>query len=384
MKTRVCIVQPLIPRYRVPVFEALSQQPSLDVEIWADLSGGVGSLSGITSSNSLKLRHAAYKESFGIVWQPKILSVVNEGFDVVILSWNVRSPHLHMALLKKKRSPILLWGHGFGSHQARIGDWLRLRTAHQADGCIFYGPTGMEKFIEKGVSPDKLFIALNALDQTNIQQARNRWLDETKRKVYLARFGIGDGPIMLYLSRLEASKKPELAIEALALMLNDIPATRLIFIGDGSARKVIEAKADELGVRYAVRFLGTINDEDEIAPWALSASLLINPGALGLSIFHAFGYGLPVITTNKISIHGPEVEALKSDINGLFYKHDDLLDIVKKCKLILLQSTLKERLGNQARQTVLQANGRNIEGLVCGMQNAILKISNGMQNQIVK
>lgn len=379
MKTRVCIVQPLIPKYRVPVFEALSQQPGLDVEIWADLSGGVGSLSGITSSNNLKIRHAAYKESCGIVWQPKILSVVNEGFDVVVLSWNVRSPHLHMALRKKNRSPIILWGHGFGTHQARIGDWLRMRSALQAEACIFYGPTGREKFIEKGVSPDKLFVALNALDQTNIQQARNRWLDETKRKVYLSRFGISDGPIMLYLSRLEVSKKPELAIQALVLMLKDVPATRLVFIGDGSARKALEAKVDELGVRHAVRFLGTIHDEDKIAPWALSASLLINPGALGLSIFHAFGYGLPVITTNKISIHGPEVEALKSDINGFFYKHDDILDIVNKCKLILLQPLLKEKLGNEARQTVLQVNGRNIEGMVCGMQNVIQKFSKGLQ-----
>ena len=375
MKTRVCIVQPLIPRYRTSVFETLAARSELDLEIWADLSGGFRSLAGITSNPNLKMRHAAYSEYGGIVWQPKILESVCAGFDVVFLSWNVRSPHLHLALSKKNRSPIVLWGHGFGTHQARLGDWLRIKNANAAEACMFYGPTGRNKFLNLGFDPKKLFIAPNALDQTVIQASRNRFLTSTNISNTLDVEGFKKSPIMLYMSRLEAEKMPELAIEALQLLLKDIPNLKLVFIGDGSSRPALEKKTIQLGLQHAVRFLGSIHEEDRIAPWAVSASLLIHPGALGLSIFHAFGYGLPVVTSNRMSIQMPEVETLEPGINGLVYEHGNVQALAAACKSILIDPSLRKRLGDGARETVLRPGGRNIEGMVDGIMKAISAVS---------
>ena len=40
--------------------------------------------------------------------------------------------------------------------------------------------------------------------------------------------------------------------------------------------------------------LGSIYDEIELAPWFLTADAFVYPENIGLSILHAFGYGLPV------------------------------------------------------------------------------------------
>jgi glycosyltransferase involved in cell wall biosynthesis len=375
MKTRICIVQPLINLYRVSVFEALAARDELDLEIWADLSGSIGSLSGITSSNKLNLKHAEYREYGGLVWQPKILDSIQAGFDVVLLPWNVRSPHLQLALLKKKRSPIVLWGHGFGTHQARLGDWLRIRNASRAEACLFYGPTGRNKFLSLGFDSEKLYIAPNALDQKLIQKSRNRFLNSAGMSETLRAAGVDKCPMMLYLSRLEPEKMPELAIEALQVLLKEIPNLKLIFIGDGSCRAALESKVIQLGLQQSVRFMGSIHEEDRIAPWAVSASLLIHPGALGLSIFHAFGYGLPVITSNLMSIQMPEVESLEPGINGLVYEHGDVMKLAAVCRSVLTDHALRKQLSNGALETVLSPGGRNLDGMVNGMLKAICAVS---------
>jgi len=371
MTTRVCIVQPIIPRYRVPIFESLSEQSGLDVEIWADLSDKTGSLTGITKSSNLKLRNSPLKEYHGIVWQPAVVEAVNSDFDVVILNWNVRAPFMHAALCKFQRSPIVLWGHGFGTHHAVVGDFLRMLDARIADACLFYGPTGRNRFIEKGIAKEKLFIAPNALDQIEIQKARNLWLSPNKREPILKKQQIVDDPIILYLSRLEPEKNPELAIDALVLILKDIPSAKLVYIGDGSIRSELESKVILLGISNSVRFLGAMNNENDIAPWALAASLLIHPGALGLSIFHAFGYGLPVITTNRTSLQMPEFEALHNGINGMVYKHGNIMDLAQICKSILLDKIFKNRLSEGALKTVLEKDGRNKNAMIEGMLKAI-------------
>lgn len=360
-----------MPRYRVPVFEHLSSCADLDVEVWADLSGRIGSLSGITTSERIRLVHAPYAERRGIVWQPAILEATRRGFDIVLLSWNVRSPHLFLALARRRRPSIMLWGHGFGTHHERAGGWLRRRTAAMAEGCLFYGPSGRDRAIAGGLRPDRLFVAPNAIDQDPIQAAARRWDDAGRRLECLRRSGFRGGPLMLFLSRLEPEKRPEMAIEALALVRQRVPGTELAFIGDGSQLPSLKARAQAMGLGDHVRFLGAMHEEDQIAPWALSASVLVHPGALGLTIFHAFGYGLPVVTTDAMHLQMPEVEALQPGFNGLTYRHGDVEDLARVCGTVMMDHDLRSRLSASARQTVLAEGGRNVSGMVSGMAHAI-------------
>lgn len=370
MVRRVCILQPIVPHYRVPFFEMLSREPGIDLQVWATLSGSIGSIKGISRSDTFALKHAFYAERCGMVLQPAAVRAARSGFDAVIITDNVRSPAMFAALALRK-SPIIIWGHGFGTHHDRMGHRLRMMSFRSADAGLFYGSRGRERFVNAGIDPHKLFVAPNAIDQSPIAAAREHWSHGHRLSEFKREQGIDSARVMLYLSRLEPEKLPMMAVDALLRLRRDLPDVRLVFIGDGSERPAIERRIRDEGLEGVVRLAGALYDESAIAPWALSSDLLIYPGALGLSIFHAFGYGLPVVTSDSASIHGPEVECLEHGRNGFAYRHGSLDDLVSCCARILGDRSMRAKLSECALQKVTGPGGRCLPAMVQGFMDAI-------------
>jgi glycosyltransferase involved in cell wall biosynthesis len=91
-------------------------------------------------------------------------------------------------------------------------------------------------------------------------------------------------------------------------------------IGDGPERKALEEQALRLGITWHVRWLGTIIDEAELAPWFLSSQALVHPNGIGLSLLHAFGSGVPVVTQGDAATHGPEFDAFTAGETGFLHE----------------------------------------------------------------
>lgn len=359
--------------YRLPVFRALAAAPGVQLTVWADLSAkGAVERRELTGFES---RDAPARSIGPFSWQPASLEAVRDpGADVVVLSWQVRALDVPLALRSARRRGVatVLWGHGFGKTHPRLGDLARRLTADIADACLLYGPATRRRTVEQGVPPEQVFDAPNAIDQAAIAEAARRWRSSPERLAAFRRQeGIEGGPVVLFLSRLEADKLPTVLVEAFAAVLAKHPAATLAFIGDGAARPEIEAAADRLGVRARVRLAGALFDEEAIAPWALSSSLLVHPGGIGLSLMHAFGYGLPVITTDRSILHGPEAEIHEPGLNGLLYRHGDAADLASKIAAILEDEPLRQRMSKAALATVSGPRGRNVEGMVAGFLDAI-------------
>jgi glycosyltransferase involved in cell wall biosynthesis len=97
----------------------------------------------------------------------------------------------------------------------------------------------------------------------------------------------------------------------------------------------------------------------------------VHPGAIGLSIFHAFGYGLPVVTSDRVEIQMPEFETHRDGINGLLYRHGDAQDLASKLASLLAEDAVRRRMSAAALATVSGSRGRNVEGMVAGFLEAI-------------
>lgn len=359
--------------YRLPVLRALAASPGLRLTIWADLSA-TGSIDRQELAG-LECRDAPVRTWGPFSWQRGSLEAVRDpDADVVILSWQVRALDVPIALRAARRRGVatVLWGHGFGKTHPRLGDLARRLTADIADACLLYGPATRRRVVEQGVPPEQVFDAPNAIDQAAILEASRRWRSTPQRLAeFRAREGLDQGPVVLFLSRLEADKLPSLLVESFARVLSKHPTAILAFIGNGGARPEVEATIDRLGVGSRVRFAGAIYEEDAIAPWALSSSLLVHPGGIGLSLMHAFGYGLPVITTDRLGLHGPEAEIHQSGVNGLLYRHGDAEDLAAKIATLLEEEPLRRRMSDAALATVSGPRGRNVEGMVAGFLDAI-------------
>ncbi|MEV4612624.1 glycosyltransferase [Kitasatospora sp. NPDC049258] len=113
------------------------------------------------------------------------------------------------------------------------------------------------------------------------------------------------GQLLLVLcSRLSPEKKPERALEALAVLRrrDRLPAV-LAVAGAGPLRRRLEARAAEL--RLPVRFLGHLGGRSEVAALLAAADVAIAPGPVetfGLAALEALACGTPVAVSRSSAL----------------------------------------------------------------------------------
>lgn len=375
----VRVIQQVVPQYRVPFFEALARVPGIRLEVWASYGAAFGSLESVGPSTVFHAEHAPFRWLGPFYVQPRAMEAATQGeCDVFVADWNSRYLSLTRVLKAARRAgrATLLWGHGFGKTIPALGDWLRDHAVRASDGVVFYGPTSRDLYARRGFAPEKLFMAPNSIDQSAIRAAKAHWQGDPDRlPAFRRERGLGDDPVMVFLSRLEADKRPDLLIRALPEIRSKAPGARVVYIGKGSQRDALETLARELGVAEAVTFAGAIFDEMQIAPWCLSSKLLVHPGGIGLTIFHAFGYGLPVITSDGMRAHGPEFEVHQPGTNGLLFRDGDAADLALQIVSLLSDESRRRQLAKGAAATVGAPGGRDIPTMVEGFADAVRAVA---------
>lgn len=109
-------------------------------------------------------------------------------------------------------------------------------------------------------------------------------------------------------------------VEALPAVLREVPEARLRFIGGGSERDALEARAAELGIAHAVSFEPVMSAE-HVAPVLHSAAAAIasvRPGAgydfaFPTKLYSAAVCGAPLVHSGP----GPAVEFVRTEVEGV-------------------------------------------------------------------
>lgn len=370
---RLVIQQLSLRRYRIPVYQELAKREGIRLKVVYGTEGETGMVApdgfdGVCEpARRIKVgRHVMLWH--GAQWR----YASRRKCDVLILSWDLHYILLLPSLIKAKLFgiPTVLWGHGYSKQEKGWRQWLRDRVARLAGAILLYNHTAAKQFIERGWKPDRVFVALNSLDQEPIQRARQYWLDHPDQ---LAQFrqenGLGDGPVALFVSRLLPENRLDLLLHAALTLGREFPDLRVVIVGTGPDEPRLKQLAQELGVADISRFTGAIFDEEQLAPWFLSASVLAYPTNMGLSVLHSFGYGLPVVTTNRPTAHGPEIESLETGYNGLLYADGDADQFTQTLAQIFRDPQLREQLSRNALETI--KTRFNIQSMVDGMESAV-------------
>ncbi|HMN97120.1 MAG TPA: glycosyltransferase [Phycisphaerales bacterium] len=374
-RLRVAFVQLIVPHYRLPVFDALAAAPEIELTVIADGEQPEGSLESVPHLGSFPFEHAPWRRLRSFVSQPALLAAArSKRFDAIILPWNTRIVQLFPALLAARRRGVrtVLFGHGFSKRESAVRRRLRNAALACADAALLYGEAAIGRLVEEGFPRTKLFLARNAIDQRPIQRARAEWLDDPERLDAFRRAErIVGRELAVFVSRLEPDKRVDLLLRAFAELRRRRPAARLALIGKGSQTEALRALAAELGVADATSFAGALYDDRELAPWMLSAAAFAFPAAIGLSILHALGYGLPVVTSDDLAAHNPEIEALRPEVNGLLYRDGDPVDFAAKLDVLMEGGEAWQRMSEAAHRTVLGPDGYSVERMVEGIVEAV-------------
>ena len=146
-------------------------------------------------------------------------------------------------------------------------------------------------------------------------------------------------------------------IDAINLLFPSHPQARLVLIGSDH-RVAGRSYADQLRerinpeLRARVNFVGRL-PRAEIVPWLRRATVCCYPShaeTFGLAPLEAMSSGRPTIYSRQ----GPGPEMIEDGVSGLLCDPLDPRDIAEKIAQVLDHPSLAERLGQAARQRVLE------------------------------
>jgi glycosyltransferase involved in cell wall biosynthesis len=130
------------------------------------------------------------------------------------------------------------------------------------------------------------------------------------------KFGLGTGPFILFVGRLEKSKGVEYLIDAFASVVRVEPSLHLAIVGGGSASytRALRKRAAALGLGESVRFTGRVDRTDLCEVYA-SCRAVVLPSLMegfGITLIEAMAAGKPCISTRV----GAVPELVRDGENG--------------------------------------------------------------------
>lgn len=360
MTLRIAICQKEIPHYRAPFFNLLGRQSDIQLSVYH----GQGSVSALAAGRAETFESVDSPVSEIVYpvlaqWHAAHLDSLNPNLhDVVIAQWDAHYASLWPAILKSSYTgvPLVLWGHGRSKHQSAWREAVRLRLGRSATAILLYSKTVADHLVqERGFESARVFVAQNALDQNPIQEARRSWLERPQDlNDFAQRHRLDPTRTIIFVSRLIPENRVDILIRAFEQISREEPTTKLVIVGRGPEEESLKMQVAASGLDEKVIFGGAIYSDMELAPWMLNSTLFCYPENIGLSLLHAFGFGLPVVTSDDVASHNPEIEALVPGENGLTYRHGDANDLARQCLRLMRQPSLRSAMSERALSTVLE------------------------------
>lgn len=151
---------------------------------------------------------------------------------------------------------------------------------------------------------------------------------------------------LLCLGRLSQEKGFDLALTALASIIDRFPELRLVIAGDGPARADLEGQAAALGLKGSVDFVGWVSPDD-VPALMLSSTMVLTPSrreAFGLVALEAAMMARPVVATRVGGL--PEIVIHRK--TGLMIDPEDCRGLAEAISYLLERPDTARRMGRAA------------------------------------
>lgn len=367
---KVTIIYRTIPQYRVEFYNQL-RSFLLQREIQLQLIYGNNGFSG--RNDSVDLEWATFVKnktfnlgSFVLIWQP-CLNLIKDSDLVIVEQANMLLIN-YLLILKRKllNKKFAFWGHGLNLQAPKDNLFNQFKMTYiNLSSWWFPYTEGVRNFlIEKGVSSKKITVVQNAIDTKTL---REQYLSFSEKEIEECKQELGikeDEKVLIYCGALAKEKNLAFLLESATRLKKLTPIKfKLIILGNGPERKAVENFAQNsehiiyLGPKYGL----------EKAKYFRLADIFVLPGAMGLAVLDAFAYETPIVTI-EYPFHGPEIEYIKNNENGIIAKND-MIDF--NAKVIALMSDC--RLSNLfVAQGLEELKTLNTETMVSNFGNGII------------
>ena len=375
-KYKLAIVATYIIQYAVPLYHKLNNHPRIDPMIYFCSDEGLGKR--IDEKFSLKIKWdnvslegLRYKFLKNYSPFPNVMNLsglINFGiirelrhnhYDAVYVNgYYTISAWLTFLGAYLSKTPLILTGEPPSPWKApllkAIGPFLRriiLPRLLDFSSAIFYIGSDARNFFltyekyTKGIK-NKLFFVPYSVDNDYLFKKAIEYKDR-KREIK-KEFGIPlDYPVILYLSKLIERKQPMLLLKAFNRIKTD---ACLVYVGSGEEEGRLRRYIKRNHVKK-VFLLGFKNYSETTKCYSI-ADIFVLPSlgeSFGLVINEAMCFGLPIITTDKVSCAH---DLVRQGENGYIYPAEDIKALTDALEDMLSNQERLERMGQISRKLI--------------------------------
>lgn len=354
-RLKLAIVINFITTYREAFYKELIAKGSVDLTIYCHVPPPGLNLRSVHHKfeNNVEVINGKFFFGEKVVFSALPWKRLFNEYDIVYIEGNPRyiSFAALATLLEARKKPVVLWTMVHSYRNAKLGHFLRVLWYRFFRKVLVY--TEKEVTYLKSLGFKSNVVAINnAIDTTEIFRLKSSFLPNQLADWQRLQ-GLGGRIVILSCARLEPKNKFDMVILALAKIAETCPSVLWCVIGEGAEHEHLLQLAKEAGVEKNVRFLGAIYTESELAPWFMSARFVVHPGAIGLTLLHAYAYGVPVVTHNDERTHGPEFAAFVGDESGCSFVKESCQDLTRAMLALLSDEGTAQDVGDRACKQVV-------------------------------
>ena len=214
---------------------------------------------------------------------------------------------------------------------------LRLLALRLVDLAIAVSKATQKLAISAGAHPKKIVVIYNSIDESRFKP---RLKEEVRKELGIE----SNGKIIIYVGALIPRKGVEYLIRAMQLVIEKIPNSILLVIGNGPEKEHLKFLSSQFGLKENIQFLGHI-PTNLLALYYNVSDVFVLPSfheGHAMVLLEAMASGLPIIATNV----GGNVETITDRLNGYLVNPGDTLTIADRIIHILSDERLSRRFSN--------------------------------------
>lgn len=277
----------------------------------------------------------------------------HHGFDTALVGLAL-SRHFGIPLAYEVRSSLEQTWTGDPAI-AEQGEYFARRLA-QEDRCVDEAPLVFaingalrDDLVERGADPARVFELPNGVDPS-------AFTPRPKRPDLITRLGLGQGPVVGYVSNLGTREGIDTLIDAIGLLRDRGIEVHGLIVGDGPRREALAAQIERLDLTGRVVLTGHVAREEVVDHYALidvfvvprtedRAARLITP----LKPFEAMAMGIPVVVADL-----PALREIVGDERGARFRSGSAEDLAGRLEALLADPESLRRMGEAGRAWVTQ------------------------------
>lgn len=193
-----------------------------------------------------------------------------------------------------------------------------------------------------GVRTDHVEVVPNGVDEG--------FMPGPKDPALIARHGLQERSVTLFLGGLKRRKNLEFLLELWREVATHRPDATLLVAGGGPLEGTLRRRAEALGLRGAVTFVGRVSETEKVAYYNL-ADVMVSPSSLegfGFTVAEAMSCGLPVVVSDA----GALPELVVDGRSGVVCAGGDAGAFVRGLRRLLDDPELRRRCGGFNRERI--------------------------------